>query len=98
MLQLLDPGEILKSLRGDDPVTEQKLWLGRPRGEIDTEHIVGRLANFPLFRDGKGRQGAVEMEVWVEKKNSHVVALKVYPTGTDGEPRREQPGTRLRRR
>ncbi len=91
MLQFLDAGAILRSLRGDDPVTTTTLNLGRKFGKVETEFISGRLASFPVFRgeDKSVKMRAVFMEAWVDKKTSRLAAVKIFPIATNGKTRRD---------
>ena len=86
MLKFLEPGTILGSLKGSEPVKEVKLKIGRSK-PVDALLVRGRHPNFPVFRDsGNIRTGLVHLEAWVEKATKRLRQVKVYPIGESGLP------------
>ncbi|MCA8956033.1 MAG: hypothetical protein KDC87_08160 [Planctomycetes bacterium] len=86
LLELLDPGKFVGSLRGNSPVQDVKLTV--PGGkQIDAQRLDGTLDRFPLYRgDQKIRDAKVWMEVWVDKASSRLRQVKVFPLASNGTP------------
>lgn len=88
LLELLDPGAVLRALRSPSPVGQQELKLGRTAA-VPCYAVSGGLEVFPMLQTA-GDERPAHVKVYVQRDTGRLLAVEIWPQDDAGAPVREQ--------